>query len=121
MDRWFRKIKRRLHDLAEQALISFIFTQGEHFFRLRVMILRGTARSGGPMMNTAVPAVAIAACRGICFAAGGVSFAASAPVVGIALGIAALTAVGISTITWPNSSIRLSYGDLEAEFRRGSS
>jgi len=71
------------------------------------------------LMNPVVPAVASTACRGLCVAAGGLTLTATAPVIGITLGIVALTGVAVYTLSRPQSSVHLSYGDAKAEFRRG--
>jgi hypothetical protein len=70
-------------------------------------------------MSTVVPAVATTACRGLCVAIGGFSLTATAPVIGITLGIAALTSLAFYALSRPKSSVRLSCGNAEAEFRRG--
>ena len=72
------------------------------------------------MMNPVVPIVAATACRGVCIVAGGCSLAATAPVIGITLGITALTGLAFYALSRPHSSVRLSYGNAEAEIRRGS-
>lgn len=71
-------------------------------------------------MNPAIGAVATIACRGLCIAAGGFSLTATAPVIGITLGIAALTSLAFYALSRPQSSVRLSCGNAEAEFRRGN-
>ena len=71
-------------------------------------------------MSPVVPVVAATACRGLCVAVGGFSLTAAAPVVGLTLGIGALTSLAFYALSRPQSSVRLSCANAAAEFRRGS-
>lgn len=72
------------------------------------------------MMNAVVPVVAKTACPGLCVAVSGFTLTATAPAIAITLGITALTGLVYYALSRPQSSVRLSYGNAKAEFRRGS-
>lgn len=72
------------------------------------------------MMNLAAPAVASAAFRGLYVAVGGLTLTVSAPVIAIAVGIPVLAGLAFYTLSHTSSSVRLTYANAEAEFRRDS-
>ncbi|MCS6865169.1 MAG: hypothetical protein RMJ56_13445 [Gemmataceae bacterium] len=71
-----------------------------------------------PAVAGTTPAVAGTACPGLCLAAGGVTLTATLGVVVATLGIGALALVALSTLSQPQSSVRVSYRGAEVEFRR---